>query len=91
MNSLGIGLLVLFFVIVVFYWKFLKGVEILADVLLVGMSASLLFIFSQFALYGKIFAYEPNTGIAVAEFIMIAVILLIGIERFIDDIQNYRE
>ena len=62
--------------------------HLLADTLVIGMSAALLWHFSNIWRYGEHLVGEPNVFIRSAETGMLLVILVFGIYRFVTSLRD---
>ena len=65
--------------------------DLIADVLLTGLSASFLWHFSNIWRYGQYLQQEPNIVIRSAETALFIAILVFGISKFISDVKRLRE
>lgn len=57
--------------------------HLIADAIIIGMSAALLWYFSNIWRYGQYFAVEPNIVIRSLETVVLLAILVFGINKFI--------
>jgi hypothetical protein len=60
--------------------------KIIGDLLVVGLALSFAYIFISLKISGAVFAVEPNQAILWAEITGSVLLLVIGINRFLDDI-----
>jgi uncharacterized membrane protein len=61
-------------------------IRIIGDLLVVGLAVSFAYIFVSMKISGAVFAIEPNQAILWAEIVGSVLLLIIGINRFLDDI-----
>lgn len=61
-------------------------IKIVGDLLVVGLAVSFAYIFVSMKISGAVFAIEPNQAILWAEIAGSVLLLVIGINRFLDDI-----
>lgn len=60
--------------------------RIIGDLLVVGLAGSFAYIFVSIKVSGAVFAVEPNQVVLWAEIAGSVLLLVIGINRFLDDI-----
>jgi len=65
--------------------------EFLADALIIGMSASFLWHFSNIWRYGQYLGQEPNIAIRSAETAFFLAIFVFGIYKFVCDLRSLRK
>ncbi len=71
-----------------------KGInvkEVIADTALIGMSAALLWHFSNIWRYGQHLVGEPNIAVRSAETVLLLAILVFGVIKFIGSLRGKRE
>ena len=61
-------------------------IKIIGDLLVVGLAVSFAYIFISLKISGAVFAVEPNQAILWAEIGGSVLLLVIGINRFLDDV-----
>ncbi len=64
--------------------------DVIADGAIVGMSAALLWHFSNIWRYGQHLIQEPNTAVKSTETVGLLVILAFGISRFVNHLKGKR-
>ena len=65
--------------------------EVIADGALIGMSAALLWHFSNIWRYGQYLVGEPNIVVRSLETVMLLAILVFGVSKFIGSLSGKRE
>jgi len=71
-----------------------KGInvkEVIADAALIGISAALLWHFSNIWRYGQHLVGEPNIAVRSLETVMLLAILVFGVSKFIGSLRGKRE
>jgi len=71
-----------------------KGInvkEVIADAALIGISAALLWHFSNIWRYGQHLVGEPNIAVRSLETVMLLAILVFGVSKFIGSLIGKRE
>jgi len=63
-------------------------IEIIGDLLIIGCGLAFLYIFGSILFYGNYWAGESNQLILNIEIIMALLIIIIGLERYIDDLKR---
>ena len=66
----------------------LKFIEYVGDLLLIGCGIAFIYIFTSIAITGGYQAVEPSTHILVSEIVMGWAILIVGINRIINDVRG---
>lgn len=69
----------------------MKIKELIADTLIIGMSAALLWHFSNIWRYDQYLVGEPNIVIRTLETAMLLIILAFGVSKFISDLRRVLE
>ena len=60
--------------------------KVIADLLVVGLAVSFTYIFVSIKISGAVFAVEPNQVVLWSEIVAGVLLLVIGINRFLDDV-----
>lgn len=63
--------------------------SVIADTLIFGMGAALLWHFSYIWRYGEFYVREPNTAVLTGETILLAAVTVFGLFRVLKDIQDH--
>jgi len=64
--------------------------EIIGDALIIFFSLTVLLIFVPVLILGRYYIEEPNSVILITEIILATLIMVIGINRSIDDIRRFK-
>ena len=72
----------------VLYKAWMNTKDLMADALIIGMGAALLWHFSNIWRYGQYLAQEPNVAIRSLETAGLLLILAFGISKFVSDLRK---
>lgn len=67
-----------------------KILEVIGDTIIIAAGIVFVYLFAGIAVTGGYVAVEPRRPVLVTELVLAALIILIGINRFIDDLKKAR-